>query len=132
MPTLQNDTGGKLEHPGLTSEEIFDLVQLAAAAYDDSFIASASDLSSNWRAVTSDLTDAAYGLDPDLIPDRDASQSSSFPTSGFLDLIFPGQAQAMFLVNDEGDAALAFQGTTPTLSGFGIPFLAGDSGDWSI
>ena len=132
MPTLQNDNGGKLEHPGLTSDEIFDLVQLAAAAYTPAFVASSYDLSSNWRAVTGDLTDATYGLDPDLIPDSDVYQSSTFPTSGLLDIIFPGQAEAMFLVNDEGDAALAFQGTTPTLSGFGIPFVAGNSGDWSI
>jgi hypothetical protein len=44
MREFVNDAGGKLAHPGLTSNEIFDLVQLASAAYDISFNASNYDL----------------------------------------------------------------------------------------
>jgi hypothetical protein len=37
MRDFKDDDGGKLAHPRLTSNEIFDFVQLSSAAYDTSF-----------------------------------------------------------------------------------------------
>ena len=45
MRDFQDNTGGKFDHPGLTSNDIFDLVQLSSAAYDASFSSDAYELS---------------------------------------------------------------------------------------
>ena len=123
MREFVNDAGGKLAHPGLTSNEIFDLVQLASAAYDISFGSSNYDLADGWFPITADLVE--FGMVSDLLKNGYFYEANSFPTD-LLPVIYPGTAQAAVFSNGSGDIALAFRGTAE----FGFPFVAGDSGDW--
>ena len=123
MREFVNDAGGKLAHPGLTSNEIFDLVQLASAAYDVSFNASNYDLADEWFPITADLVE--FGMVSDRLKNDYFYEANSFPAD-LLPIIYPGTAQAAVFSNGSDDILLAFRGTAE----FGFPFVAGDSGDW--
>ena len=123
MRKLVNDDGGKFAHPGLSSNEIFDLVQLASAAYDISFDTSNYDFAEGWFPITASLVE--FGMVSDRLKNGYFYEANSFPT-GLLDIIYPGTAQAAVFSDGSGDIALAFRGTAE----FGFPFVAGDSGDW--
>jgi pimeloyl-ACP methyl ester carboxylesterase len=126
MRDFQDDAGGKLNHPGLTSNEIHDLVQLSAAAYDTSFNAGDFDLSIPWTPITATLGTFDTAL-AGFIKDGYYFESDTYSVAADLPrAIYPGTAQAVVFSNGAGDLALSFRGTAE----FGFPFVAGDSGDW--
>ena len=77
MREFVNDSGGKLAHSGLTSNEVFDLVQLASAAYDISFNASNYDLADGWFPITADLVE--FGMVSDRLKNGYFYEANSFP-----------------------------------------------------
>lgn len=130
LPLQPNVPGTKLHHPGLTSREVLDAVNLAGAAYSDDlstltarYLAPSSEFDyglENWRPITSELLN--YGLSAERLVNELVYQSSSYPTLGLLDTVFPGTAEAIVFANmATGDLGLAFRGTA------GI----NDAFDWS-
>ncbi|MGM0985308.1 MAG: DUF4214 domain-containing protein [Pseudomonadota bacterium] len=134
MREFENDAGGKLEHPGLTSNEIFDLVQLASAAYDESFFPGSSfdgyRFSQAWFPVTADL--GSFGLDTDaFLIDNYYFRSETYAVDPGSDAI-PGTAEAVVFSNRANDVVLAFRGTADgdDASFWDAIFESGDRGDW--
>ena len=149
---LNDDAPGtKLEHPGLTSDEILQAVGLAAAAYTETTEAlttyqtqftrlTGADIS-GWEPITGDLRDLD---DTDLLSDENVRNDHFYQqdvaygglrlfltstgewSEPILDTLGPGVAEAIvFQHATTGDIALSFRGTDE-----GFPLFTGDRRDW--
>lgn len=101
---LQPNTPGKFSHPNLSSQNIVDLANLAAASYLDFYDNSVS----GWASVTNDLV-GTYGLNSQFVPTGTTtfrSLSPWFPDFATAD------AEATVFYNASIDAlTVAFRGT---------------------